>query len=108
MGYCAINVNMSDKINLIKWDKEKDGILTDKNMEEKLHNMGMRCCKYDFSPGTNFPDHTHSFTKMDAITTGKFQMQMYGQTLVLEPGDIIEVPKNTVHNAKVVGMEDVT
>ena len=99
---------MAEKINLIKWDNAKDGVLTDRNMEKKLQLMGMKCCRYDFSPGTIFPDHTHSFTKMDAITTGRFQMGMYGQMLILEPGDIVEVPKNTVHNAKVVGDENVT
>ena len=99
---------MSGKINLLKWDESIDGALCEGNMEKKLRTMGYSTCKYVFQPGTNFPDHTHSYTKMDAITTGRFQMQMFGQTVVLVPGDILEVPKDTVHNARVVGNDDVT
>ena len=33
---------------------------------------------------------------------------MYGKTVILDPGDTIEVPKNTVHSAEVVGTENVT
>ncbi|XP_005112365.1 uncharacterized protein LOC101863317 [Aplysia californica] len=101
-------IKMSEKVNLQKWDESSDGRLTNANMKKKLESMGYRTCRYMFSPGTDFPDHTHNITKMDAITSGRFQMGMYGQTLVMEPGDILEVPKNTVHNAKVVGSEDVT
>ena len=45
---------------------------------------------------------------MDAITSGQMQFCMYGQTVVLNSGDMVQVPKNTVHNAKVVGNKDVT
>ena len=32
---------------------------------------------------------------------------MYGKTIILDPGDSIEVPQNTIHSAEVVGNEDV-
>ncbi|CAL1534851.1 unnamed protein product [Lymnaea stagnalis] len=99
---------MSNKINLMKWNKACDGPLTDENMRKKLQALGYKSTKYNFTPGTDFPDHTHNMTKMDAITKGKFMLSMRGQTITLEPGDIIEVPKHVVHNAHVVGSEDVT
>ncbi|KAH3777506.1 hypothetical protein DPMN_178953 [Dreissena polymorpha] len=85
-----------------------DGPLTIENMEKKLCKLGYTCTMYKFPPGTNFPDHTHSITKKDSILMGKFQFSMYGETVVMQPGDMIEVPKNTVHSAKVVGNETVT
>uniref|UniRef100_A0A0B7A2P4 Cupin type-2 domain-containing protein n=1 Tax=Arion vulgaris TaxID=1028688 RepID=A0A0B7A2P4_9EUPU len=99
---------MSKEINLQKWDKLNDGVLNDENMAKKLLLMGYHCTKYVFSPGTDFPDHTHNMSKMDAITSGKFLISMYGQQVIMEPGDIVEVPKNTVHNAHVVGSDNVT
>ena len=61
-----------------------------------------------FVTGTNFPDHTHSFEKKDSIVSGRFWFQMHGERVVLEPGDMIVVPANTVHAAGVVGTESVT
>ena len=99
---------MSEEAIIKKWNHAQDGMLNDSNMSLKLKSMGYTCCKYIFPPGTDFPDHTHNISKMDAITSGKFQMEIYGKTYILEPGDMIEIPKNTVHNAKVVGTENVT
>lgn len=100
---------MADKsINLLKWDEKADGKLNDTNMAKKLKNMGYHCIKYTFPPGTDFPDHTHNVTKMDAITCGQFFVSMHGESVVMKPGDIVEVPKQVVHNAHVVGSDSVT
>ena len=95
------------KINIERWDPARDGDLTESNMKRKLEKQGYNYIKYTFSPGTDFPDHTHSVSKKDSILTGRFEFVMYGETVVLEPGDMVEVPKNTVHNARVVGKENV-
>jgi len=99
---------MGSKIKVEKWDSTCDGQLSVDNMERKLRKQGYNCMMYEFGPGTNFPDHTHSVSKKDSIVTGRFQFTMFGETIVMEPGDMIEVPKNTVHNAKVVGNKTVT
>ncbi|KAK7487810.1 hypothetical protein BaRGS_00020951 [Batillaria attramentaria] len=98
---------MSQKINIDKWDPSQDGALNEGNMKRKLEKQGYRYIMYTFNPGTDFPDHTHAVSKKDAVLTGRFEFGMYGHTVVLEPGDMVEVPKNTVHNARVVGREDV-
>ncbi|KAK3587282.1 hypothetical protein CHS0354_034435 [Potamilus streckersoni] len=99
---------MSDsQLKIEKWDTVRDGALTEENMKKKLHSQGYNFIMYEFGPGTNFPDHTHSVSKKDSILSGRFQFGMYGQSVVLEPGDMIQVPKNTVHNAKVVGSQPV-
>ncbi|GFR97291.1 nicotinic acetylcholine receptor subunit alpha 8 [Elysia marginata] len=101
---------MTDKpiINLIKWDENTDGKLCDANMAKKLQIMGYHSIKYTFPPGTDFPDHAHNVTKMDAITSGQFFISMHGQNRVLQPGDIVEVPRQVVHNAHVIGSDSVT
>ena len=98
---------MTSQIKVEKWDNAVDGPLSVEAMEKKLRQQGYHCTQYEFSPGTNFPDHTHSISKKDSIVSGQFQFSMYGQTIILKPGDMVEVPKNTVHNAKVVGHESV-
>ncbi|KAK7087472.1 hypothetical protein V1264_021519 [Littorina saxatilis] len=94
-------------MNIERWDQAKDGELTESNMKRKLEKQGYNYIMYTFSPGTDFPDHTHTVSKKDSILTGRFQFAMHGETVVLQPGDMVEVPKNTVHNARVVGKENV-
>ena len=103
IGVCKLFQAM----NVEKWDSSRDGDLTISNMEKKLEKQGYKYTKYTFPPGTDFPDHTHDISKKDAIMTGRFEFQMYGEMVVMEPGDMVEVPKNTVHNARVVGNENV-
>ena len=89
------------------WDETKDGVLNATNMVNKLEKDGYSCSQYTFTPGTYFPDHSHDVSKKDAIVTGEFQFTMNGKTIVLHPGDTVEVPKGTIHNAEVVGKEAV-
>lgn len=98
---------MAQEIVIEKWDPTRNGPLNQINMENKLHQLGYKFIKYTFSPGTEFPDHTHTVSKKDAILTGRFQFSMYGKTVVLEPGDIVDIPQNTIHNARVVGNQKV-
>ena len=95
------------KIQIEPWNESVDGSLCAENMKKKLRKQGYHCTMYTFSPGTDFPDHTHSISKKDSIITGRFQFTMFGETVVLKPGDMVDVPKNTVHNARVVGNENV-
>lgn len=90
-----------------KWNKGKDGPLTISNMKKKLLSQGFSPCQYTFGPNTVFPDHTHAVTKKDSIFSGRFKFCMYGDEAILEAGDMVLVPANTVHNASVVGDEDV-
>ncbi|VDI25470.1 Hypothetical predicted protein [Mytilus galloprovincialis] len=100
-------MSCQQKINIEKWNSRIDGELSSENMEKKLRFQGYSFVKYCFQPGTDFPDHTHEVSKKDAIISGIFLFSMYGQTVVLEPGDIVKVPKHTIHNARVVGSENV-
>ena len=95
------------KLKLEKWDEKVDGTLCVENMRKKLSRQGYHATEYEFQPGTVFPDHTHSYSKKDSIITGRFQFTMYGETAILEPGDMMEVPANTVHSAAVVGNQSV-
>ena len=90
------------------WNAATDGVLNAANMMKKLKKQGYNCTQYTFTPGTYFPDHSHNVSKKDAIVAGVFQFTMLGKTVVLHPGDTVEVPKGTVHNAEVVGEQSVT
>ena len=83
-----------------KWNTETDGPLNEASMRRKL--KGYSCIKYTFPPGTDFPDHTHNVSKKDSIIAGQFRFAMKGREVILQPGDMIEVPAGVVHNASVI------
>lgn len=83
------------------------GELNEKSMRKRLEEEGYSVSRYDYPPGTYFPDHTHSFDKKDAVLRGQFLIRACGREFLLGPGDVIPVPAGTVHSAEVIGNEAV-
>ena len=90
-----------------RWNIDKDGPLSEKKFRQKLETLGYQVTRYDYPPGTVFPDHTHTMDKIDAVLSGRFRMAIQGQEIILEAGDFLAVPQGTVHSAEVVGPETV-
>jgi mannose-6-phosphate isomerase-like protein (cupin superfamily) len=94
-------------VNIESWNAELDGELTENNMRRKLAEHGYSVTRYVYTPGTYFPDHTHTVDKIDAVMAGRFRMTMGDQSVVLEAGDCLYVPHGAVHSAEVLGGEPV-
>lgn len=94
-------------IQLIHWDPEKDGELSEQAMRDKLVAMGYQVSRYVYTEGTVFPDHDHDVDKIDAVLAGRFRMSMHGEYVMLEAGDCLVVPRGVVHSAAVIGEQDV-
>ena len=90
-----------------KWDAVRDGPLSEEAMQEKLEALGYSVARYVYPPGTYFPDHTHEINKMDAVLSGRFRMTVLNESAILEAGDCLAVPSDTVHSAEVIGDEPV-
>jgi len=94
-------------IDLIRWNESEDGALSDDAMRRKMEGLGCTVTQYTYPPGTYFPEHTHGVDKIDGILSGRFKMTMLGETVILEAGDMLAVPKGTPHSAEVIGDEPV-
>jgi quercetin dioxygenase-like cupin family protein len=86
-----------------RWNPEDDETLSEQTLRRKLEGMGYRSSRYVYPPGTSFPIHTHDIDKMDAVLSGEFRITMNGESVVLGPGDAVEVPRGVEHSAEVVG-----
>ena len=95
------------RISKNSWDVESDGPLSERAMREKLQSLGYSVSRYVYPPGTCFPEHTHPVDKIDAVLAGRFKMSLSGQSVILEAGDILFVPRGAVHSAEVLGEEAV-
>ena len=94
-------------MDIERWDEERDGPFSEAALRRKLEEAGYRVSRYVYSPGTSFPDHTHSVEKVDAVASGRFRMTTADGEVVLETGDRLRVPAGAVHSAEVVGDEPV-
>lgn len=89
------------------------GPLSETEMRQQLVAAGYNVSRYHYSPGTYFPDHSHGVHKRDTVLTGKLKIAWPASegspagSVVLEPGDMIEIPAGAVHSAEVVGPETV-
>ncbi|MGH7726644.1 MAG: cupin domain-containing protein [Candidatus Eiseniibacteriota bacterium] len=93
--------------SLTRWDAARDGRPTEAAMRARLETLGYEVHRYVYSPGTVFPEHAHDVDKIDAVLAGRFRMSAPGVDVVLVPGDMLVVPRGTVHRAEVVGEESV-
>jgi quercetin dioxygenase-like cupin family protein len=94
-------------MKLRRWDVERDGPLTEQALRERLEQEGYRVSRYLYPPGTYFPAHTHAVDKIDAVLAGRFRIEMEGESVVLEVGDSVHVPRGAEHSAEVIGNETV-
>jgi quercetin dioxygenase-like cupin family protein len=90
-----------------RWNPELDGALTEAAFRRKLAARGYEVARYVYPPGTRFGAHTHTVDKIDAVLAGRFRIRMGGQTVILEAGDAVHVPRGAEHSAEVVGEETV-
>jgi quercetin dioxygenase-like cupin family protein len=93
------------ELQLERWDEATQP--TAAHFRTKLEQMGYQISQYTYPPGTVFPPHTHEVDKVDVVLSGRFRMTMYGETVTLEAGDSLAVPKGALHSAEVVGEEPV-
>jgi quercetin dioxygenase-like cupin family protein len=83
------------------------GPLGEAAMRRRLEAEGFHVSLYNYTPGTYFPPHTHSVHKKDTVLRGRLKIGWEGGSVILEPGDMIEIPAGFSHSAEVVGSETV-
>jgi quercetin dioxygenase-like cupin family protein len=83
------------------------GPLSEAAMRKRLEAEGYSVSRYTYPPGTYFSAHTHAVDKKDTVLRGRLKISADGREVMLEPGDIIEIPAGTVHTAEVVGSDAV-
>ncbi|HZQ92806.1 MAG TPA: cupin domain-containing protein [Terriglobales bacterium] len=94
-------------MNVIHWDADREGPLSEAAMRRKLEQLGYRVSRYVYPQGTYFGPHTHDLDKMDAVVSGRLHITMGRDEAVLGPGDAIAVPRGASHTAEAVSVEPV-
>ncbi len=61
--------------------------------------------RVDFEAGAFFPGHTHPGEEIIYVIAGTLEYQIGGKPVRLKTGDVLFVPKGTVHSARNIGAE---
>lgn len=99
--------NRARTLRVHHWQPDKEGKLSESALHLKLSRLGYDCRRYEYPPGTRFPEHSHAMDKIDAVITGRFRISSGRQSVELGPGDYVHVPRGLVHSAEVIGDETV-
>jgi quercetin dioxygenase-like cupin family protein len=90
-----------------RWSPEREGPPSEAAMRRKLEGLGYAVHTYTYPTGMRFDEHTHGVDKIDGVVSGRFRIEMEGESVVLQPGDMVWVPRGARHSAEVVGDEPV-
>jgi len=52
-------------------------------------------------PGSYYPDHEHPYIEVRWLVSGEVSFGVDGETYTLQPGDRLDMPANTVHDARI-------
>jgi quercetin dioxygenase-like cupin family protein len=74
----------------------------DRELEKKLRKEGFsNIFVWQDRPNAFYPDHTHSGVTAHIVLEGEITVTCQGVTRTYKAGDRFDVPKETVHSAKI-------
>ena len=71
-------------------------------MIKSVHLDNVMMTYMEFAPGSILPEHKHPHEQITTIIAGNMEMTVGDQTQLMHPGDVVTVPPNIVHSAKVI------
>jgi quercetin dioxygenase-like cupin family protein len=63
-----------------------------------VHSDRVTLAYWDIEAGAALPEHAHPHEQLTNVISGKFQLTIAGETHLLEPGLVAEIPPNVLHS----------
>ena len=92
------------KITLTRWPADA-GQITINKIRARLEQEGLQPYRFDMIPGDRYSDHAHPEAEIRWVVSGRMQVRIDHEELILEPGDRLDLAANVVHSADVLGEE---
>lgn len=92
-------------IDVVPWSKKTRPTLAE--LKTMLREEGLQCELYSDPPRMKYGRHKHNFDDFLVIVAGKMKIGTDAGAWIMNPGDRLDLPANTVHWAEVVGKEEV-
>jgi quercetin dioxygenase-like cupin family protein len=72
-----------------------------------LETEGLESVLYSDRPGTKYGRHKHDFDDFIVMVQGQMKLWTEKAVYLLKPGDRLDLPKNILHWAEMIGKEEV-
>ncbi len=63
-----------------------------------IHTKNMTVAHWRFEEGAVIPEHTHPHEQVANVIEGEFEFTVDGDTQMMGPGHVVEVPPDAVHH----------
>jgi len=89
---------MNDTIDIRSWQQPPSrGRMRDLLRKDGYSNIHTS----SDAPGAHYPDHQHEYIEVRWVVEGEVTFGVDGRDYTLQPGDRLDMPANTVHNARI-------
>ena len=61
---------------------------------------GFSCDSFSDPPGREWKDFTHATNELVTVVEGRLSVSLHGSDYILEPGDELFIPRNSVHTVR--------
>jgi quercetin dioxygenase-like cupin family protein len=94
---------MIKKIKITRWNKQHQPSIDE--LRKILMDEGLEPYVWSDSPGTFYDKHTHPYDEVRWMVKGRVKYSIGDREVILSPGDRLDLPAGTIHEAEVVGDE---
>ena len=67
-----------------------------------VHSENITLAYWEVEPGAEMPEHSHPQEQIANVLEGRFELNVAGETMILEPGMIAVVPSQTPHGGRAI------
>ncbi len=67
-----------------------------------IHSETMTLAYVEIDAGAELPEHSHVHEQVVNMLEGTFELRLGGQTLRLEPGQVVIIPSNLPHSGRAI------
>lgn len=65
-----------------------------------VHSQNMTFVFWQVKAGSPLPEHSHPHEQITTVIKGSFEMNVAGETRIMEPGSVVVIPANVKHQGK--------
>ena len=88
-------------MRITRWNKKEKPNL--ENLKKELEKEDLHPYIFSSEIGDYFPDHLHKHDEIRIVISGSMKFGVKNQEVVLNEGDRLNLPRNILHWAKVIG-----
>ena len=67
-----------------------------------VHSDNITLAEWRFQANVNLPEHSHSNEQITKLISGKFELTIEGEKVLLKAGSSVIIPPNAVHSGKAI------